>query len=215
MRIPAGSFLMGATSGDPAAAPQHKVSIKPFALGEFPVTVAEFKGCVDARGCRGMPRMAAAEDRTPVHDVSWEEAQQYLAWLSNRTGKKYRLPTEAEWEYAARANTTTRYWWGNEAGIGLANCSDCTPAQDTRAPMRVGSFKPNPFGLHDMLGGVAQWVEDCWVPNYQGAPADGAARDQRNCSKRVLRGGSFRSDNSYDASVRYITNGFRAARDLD
>jgi formylglycine-generating enzyme required for sulfatase activity len=222
--VPRGVFLMGSGSDDPWASPHHKVSIKQFALGRFPVTVAEFKECVEAGGCRSMPRMAVAEDRTPLHGVSWDDAQQYLLWLSNRTGKKYRLPTEAEWEYAARGNTTTRYWWGNEAGIGLANCSDCLPAQDTRAPMPVGSFKPNPFGLNDMLGGVAQWVEDCWLPNYQGAPADGSARELRNCSKRVLRGGSFRSDkttiaafarNSYDASVRYITNGFRVARDLD
>jgi formylglycine-generating enzyme required for sulfatase activity len=134
------------------------------------------------------------------------------------------LMTEAEWEYAARANTTTRYWWGDNVGTMLANCSDCGGSQDGKTPVAVGSFKPNPFGLNDIHGGVAQWVADCWFPNYQGAPANASARDQRNCQKRVLRGGSFRNDRegitaaargNYDASVRYIAHGFRVARDLN
>jgi formylglycine-generating enzyme required for sulfatase activity len=168
--------------------------------------------------------MANANDRTPVHNLSWDDAQQYVLWVSRSTGEKYRLPTEAEWEYAARAHTSTRYWWGDAVGTMLANCSDCGGSQDGRTPLPVGSFKPNAFGLHDIHGGVAQWVADCWFANYQGAPSDASARDQKNCQKRVLRGGSFRTDRetitasargSYDSSVRYIAHGFRVARDLN
>jgi formylglycine-generating enzyme required for sulfatase activity len=224
VRIPGGAFMMGVASGDSSASPQRRVTVRPFAMGQFAVTVREWKLCMKAGDCRSLPRMTVAEDHTPLHDASWDDAQQFVAWLSRSTGKKYRLPSEAEWEYAARANTTTRYWWGNEVGVALANCADCGGGQDHRAPLPVGTFQANPFGLFDTLGGVAQWVQDCWVPNYQGAPTDGSARDQKNCTKRVLRGGSFRNDrtmisstarNNYDASVRYITNGFRVARDLD
>ena len=224
VRIPAGSFTMGQAKGDPSAAPQHTVTIRAFAIGQFPVTVGEWKACVTGGGCGFTPRMANADDRTPVHNVSWDDAQQYILWLSRSTGAKYRLPTEAEWEYAARAHTSTRYWWGDTVGPMQANCSNCGGSQDARTPLPVGSFKPNPFGLHDVHGGVAQWVADCWLPNYQGAPADASARDLKNCQKRVLRGGSFRTDReaisasargNYDASVRYIAHGFRVARDLN
>jgi formylglycine-generating enzyme required for sulfatase activity len=224
VRIPAGSFTMGQAKGDPSAAPQHTVTIRAFAIGQFPVTVAEWKACVTGGGCSFTPRMANADDRTPVHNLSWDDAQQYILWVSRSTGAKYRLPTEAEWEYAARAHTSTRYWWGDTVGPMQANCSNCGGNQDARTPLPVGSFKPNPFGLHDVHGGVAQWVADCWLPNYQGAPADASARDLKNCQKRVLRGGSFRTDReaigasargNYDASVRYIAHGFRVARDLN
>jgi formylglycine-generating enzyme required for sulfatase activity len=224
MRIPAGSFTMGQAKGDPSAAPQHTVAVRAFAIGQYPITVGEWKACVVGGGCGFTPRMVKADDRTPVHNVSWDDAQQYILWLSRSTGEKYRLPTEAEWEYAARAHTSTRYWWGDTVGTMLANCSDCGGSQDARTPLAVGSFKPNPFGLHDMHGGVAQWVADCWFPNYQGAHADASARDQKNCQKRVLRGGSFRTDRetitasargNYDSSVRYIAHGFRVARDLN
>jgi formylglycine-generating enzyme required for sulfatase activity/outer membrane protein OmpA-like peptidoglycan-associated protein len=224
VRIPAGSFMMGQAKGDPSAAPQRAVTIPAFAIGQYPVTVGEWKACVGGGGCGFTPRMTNADDRTPVHNVSWDDAEQYIDWLSRSAGKKYRFPTEAEWEYAARANTTTRYWWGDNVGTMLANCSDCGGSQDGKTPIAVGSFKPNPFGINDVHGGVAQWVADCWFPNYQGAPANASVRDQRNCQKRVLRGGSFRNDReaitaaargNYDASVRYIAHGFRVARDLN
>ena len=224
VRIPGGSFTMGQAKGDPNAAPQHTVTVRAFAIGQYPVTVGEWKACVASGGCSFTPRMTNANDRTPVHNVSWDDAQQYILWVSRSTGEKYRLPTEAEWEYAARAHTSTRYWWGDTMGTMLANCSNCGGSQDARTPLPVGSFKPNPFGLHDIHGGVAQWVADCWFPNYQGAPTDAGARDQKNCQKRVLRGGSFRTDRetitasargNYDSAVRYIAHGFRVARDLN
>ena len=224
VRIPGGSFTMGQAKGDASAAPQHTVTVRAFVIGQYPVTVGEWKACVEGGGCSFTPRMTNADYRTPVHNVSWDDAQQYTLWLSRSTGEKYRLPTEAEWEYAARAHTSTRYWWGDTVGTMLANCSDCGGRQDARTPLPVGSFKSNAFGLHDMHGGVAQWVADCWFPNYQGAPTDASARDQKNCQKRVLRGGSFRTDRetitasargNYDSSVRYIAHGFRVARDLN
>jgi formylglycine-generating enzyme required for sulfatase activity len=222
--IPEGAFVMGQGAKEPDALPSHRVSIRAFALAQVPATVAEWKLCINDAGCRSMPRLAATDDRTPMHNLSWEDAQQYTGWMSRRTGRRYRLPSEAEWEYAARAGATTRYWWGNEIGLALANCADCGGPQDPHAPLPVGSFKPNAFGLHDMLGGVAQWTADCWFPNYRDAPTDGSAREARTCLQRVLRGGSFRSGRNdialvaranYDSSVRYIVNGVRVARDLD
>jgi formylglycine-generating enzyme required for sulfatase activity/uncharacterized caspase-like protein len=224
VRIPGGSFTMGQAKGDPSAAPQHTVTVRAFAIGQYPITVGEWKACMAGGGCNFTPRMVNADDRTPVHNVSWDDTQQYILWVSRLTGEKYRLPTEAEWEYAARGHTSTRYWWGDTVAAMLANCSNCGGNQDARTPLPVGSFKPNPFGLYDIHGGVAQWVADCWFPNYLGAPADASARDQKNCQKRVLRGGSFRTDRetitasargNYDSSVRYIAHGFRVARDLN
>ncbi len=219
-----GSFIMGQGTRDPAAMPPHPVAVRPFAIGLYPVTVGDWRACLAEDKCDSMPRMAEVEDRTPVHNVSWNNAQNFVAWLRQKTGKKYRLPSEAEWEYAARGGTATRYWWGDQVGVARANCVDCGGQQDARRPLPVDALPANPFGLYHMLGGVAQWTEDCWFPDYRGAPADGTAREAPACMKRVLRGGSFRagqdditatSRNNYDASVRYIVNGFRVARDVD
>lgn len=224
VRIPAGSYTMGFGARDPEALPAHRVEVRSFAIGLTPVTVAEWKACMAAKACSFMPRMRVADDRIPIHNVSWEDVGQFMAWLSATSGHPYRLPSEAEWEYAARGGTTTRYWWGESVGMSLANCTDCGGAQDPYAPLPVDAMSPNPFGLYGMLGGVAQWTADCWFPNYRGAPGDAAPRAAKACDKRVLRGGSFRSPHdeitvtyrgNYDASVRYIVNGFRVARDLE
>ena len=224
VRIPAGSFMMGVGSHDAESMPAHKVDIHAFAIGEAPVTVMEWKACMAAKVCNFLPRMRVAEDRTPVHNLSWEDLGQYMQWLSTTTGHVYRLPSEAEWEYAARGGTTTRFWWGETVGVSLANCTDCGGAQDAYGPLPVDALPPNPFGLLDMLGGVAQWTADCWFPNYRGAPTDATPREARSCEKRVLRGGSFRSPHDeiaatyrsfYDTPVRYLLNGFRVARDLE
>jgi formylglycine-generating enzyme required for sulfatase activity len=220
--IPAGSFSMG-QRGDATAMPVHGVTIHAFTLAQRPVTIAEWKACVDEHGCQSA-RLADDNGRASMHNLSWDDAQQYVAWLSKKTGHRYRLPTEAEWEYAARGNTTTRYWWGDQVGVGLANCSDCGGQEDKLRPLPVDAFKANPFDLLGIEGGVSQWVADCWLPNYSGAPTDGSARDRQNCEQHVLRGGSFRNDrnnitaavrNYYDTSVRYIGNGFRVAADLE
>ena len=204
--------------------PAHRVAVGAFALGQYPVTVAEWKACMAAKGCSFMPRMRVADDATPVHNLSWDDLGQYLTWLSAVSGHRYRLPSEAEWEYAARGGTTTKYWWGDAQGVAQANCADCGGSQDAYGPASVDSTRANPFGLYDILGGVAQWTADCWFPNYKGAPADAAPRDAKFCQKRVLRGGSFRAPHdeitvtyrgNYDAPVRYLVNGFRVARDSE
>jgi len=135
--------------------------------------------------------MAVTTDATPIHNVSWDDAQRYIAWLSSASGQTYRLPSEAEWEYAARAGTTTQYSWGDALGVRLADCGDCGGQRDGKAPAPAHNYPPNSFGLYGMGGGVAQWVQDCWAQNYSGAPTDGSARDARGCLNRVLRGGSF------------------------
>ncbi len=187
------------------------------------MTVAEWKACIAAKGCSFLPRMRVADDRTPVHNLSWEDIGQFMTWLSQTSGHPYRLPSEAEWEYAARGGTTTRYWWGDAVGMSLANCSDCGGAQNDYGPLRVDALPANPFGLYDMLGGVAQWTADCWVPELSRCSVRCTPRGGNACEKRVLRGGSFRGNHdeitvtyrgNYDAPVRYLVNGFRVARDL-
>jgi formylglycine-generating enzyme required for sulfatase activity len=223
VRIPAGGYMMGLGARDAESMPAHHVDVKPFAIGQYPVTVGEWKACVAAKGCNFLPRMRVMDDRTPVHNLSWDDVGQYITWLSTTSGHPYRLPNEAEWEFAARGGTSTRYWWGDNAGISLANCADCGGQQNEYGPAPVDALPPNPFGLYDVLGGVAQWTEDCWFPNYKGAPSDASAREAKLCEKRVLRGGSFRAQHdeitvtyrgNYDASVRYLVNGFRVARNL-
>ena len=142
--------------------------------------------------------------------------------MSSITGKKYRLPTEAEWEYAARAGTTGKYWWGDKGNAGKADCKDCGGTWDRKSPADIDAFPANPFGLHGMNGGVWEWVNDCWNNSHQGAPSNGRSRDAEDCRVRVIRGGSWRNDTSYvtstsrfkyDADVRYLLNGFRVARE--
>src|SRR4051794_71107 len=150
VRVPAGSFTMGVARGDPSEQPSHKVTLaKPFALGMYEVTVAEWRACIQGGGCSDIPGTASASDRTPAHNLHWQDAAAYTAWLSARTGHRYRLPSEAEWEYAAAARTGGRFWWGDAAGVANANCQTCGGDYQRAMPAPVGSFRPNPFGLHD------------------------------------------------------------------
>jgi formylglycine-generating enzyme required for sulfatase activity len=211
-----GTFAMGSNE-EISEKPVHQVTIKPFALSTFPVTVREWNSCAVTKVCGFV---AAGNDDAPVTNVSWSDAKQYVAWLADVTRKSYRLPTEAEWEYAARGGTQTKYSWGDQFQSGMANCRNCTDIAVTEQPIKVGSFKPNPFGLYDMGGSVDQWVEDCWHKTYQGAPADGTAWIENQCSSHVIRSGSWRKDSryvrpsnrdGYDTNVRYPTHGFRVA----
>ena len=221
--LPAGAFTMGSNSSDPSEKPAHKVSIKtPFAIGKYEVTVEQWDACVNAGACPRVTNDGNRPKNTPVRDVSWDDAQQYVKWLTKLTGKPYRLPTEAEWEYAVRGGTSTRYWWGEQMRKGTANCKDCGEPWQQDAPAPVGSFSANPYGLYDMNGSVWEWVSDCWHNSYKGAPSDGRNWDEANCRMRVIRGGSWREGASYmlsstrfkyDASVRQSQNGFRVARD--
>ncbi len=214
-----GSFAMGSNE-DASEKPVRQVTVKPFAMGKFPVSVAEWNACAAAKAC-GFT--ATGKDDAPVTNVSWSDARQYAAWLAETTRKPYRLPSESEWEYAARGGTQTRYWWGDQFQQGMVNCRNCSDIPPTDQPVKVGSLKPNPFGLFDMGGGVDQWVEDCWHKNYQGAPVDGSAWNENECTSHVIRSGSWRkasdyarasSRGNYDTNVRYPTHGFRVALTL-
>jgi formylglycine-generating enzyme required for sulfatase activity len=152
--------------------------------------------------------------------VSWNDAKQFVEWLSKVGQKSYRLPSEAEWEYAARGNTQTKYWWGDQFQSDMADCKGCGATYDSTQPAKVGSFKSNPFGLHDMGGNIDQWVEDCWHKDYQGAPTDGSAWIDKTCAARVIRSGSWKNGTNYvrpgsrdyyDTGVRYPTHGLRVA----
>lgn len=225
VRINPGAFTMGSQDGDPSRRPARKVVIeKPFAIGKYEVTVAEWRVCVKAGAC-AETRMNQPTDGMPVFNVHWQDAQAYVAWLSRETGKAYHLPSEAQWEYAARAGTTSAYWWGDRLERGRVICRSCdTSGFDRLRPPVVDSQPANPFGLVGMSGGVAEWLVDCWFKDYAGAPTDGSARDAPACTKRVLRGGSWRDEpadlevssrNFYDVDVRYLANGFRVARELE
>jgi formylglycine-generating enzyme required for sulfatase activity/class 3 adenylate cyclase len=214
--IRGGSFTMG-SNDDVTEKPTHQVTIKPFSIGLYPVSVREWNECAAAKACGFV---ATGKDDAPVTNVSWSDAKQFVAWLAAATRKTFRLPSEAEWEYAARGATQTKYWWGDQFQPGMANCKNCNDIAAAEQPIKVGSFKPNPFGLYDMGGSVDQWVEDCWHKNYQGAPADGSAWVEGECGSHVIRSGSWKNDaryvrpsnrDAYDTNVRYPTHGFRVA----
>jgi len=217
VELPGGSFRMGSTN-DPAERPAHAVTVAPFLLAAHATTVSEWQQCVDANAC---PAVSKGRPDEPVTNVSWDDARAYAAWLSGVTKQPYRLPTEAEWEYAARAGTETRYAWGNAIVPGKVSCKGCAGPVSLQYPPRVDAYPPNAFGFLAMGGGASEWVADCWHRTYQGAPRDSSVWDAPNCRERVLRGGSWMEDasairpasrQSYDASVRYPTHGLRLAQ---
>ena len=216
--LPGGVLRMG-SNDDHSERPVHTVLVEPFLMGRSAVTVQEWQACVDAGACTLQPK---GRPDQPVTNASWDDATQYAAWLSEATGNHYRLPTEAEWEYAARGGTETRYPWGNAMVPGKASCKGCGAPVSVQDPPAAEAYPPNPFGLFGMGGGVAEWVADCWHPSYRDAPRVGTdAWDAPDCRERVLRGGSWVADakylrpssrDFYDASVRYPTHGLRLAR---
>jgi formylglycine-generating enzyme required for sulfatase activity len=210
--IPAGEFTMGSPASEQgrsdAEQPQHRVVFaKPLAVARFDVTFDDWDACVAYGDCARAPDVGFGRGRQPVINVNWFQAQQYAAWLSRMTGKPYRLLSEAEFEYAARAGTLTAYPWGDDVAkptvvrppnihakrprIVHANCAGCGSKWDNRQPSPVGSFAPNGFGLYDMHGNVLQWVEDCLHGDYEGAPRDGSAWTAGDCARRIMRGGSY------------------------
>ena len=161
--------------------------------------------------------------RHPRDMVSWDDAQVYLQWLTIRTGHVYRLPSEAEWEYAARGGTTTPYWWGHAFIKNQANCDRCGPHRDITYATPGGAYPANPFGLYDVLGNLSEWVADCWNPRYEGAPVDGSAWLSGRCDLRVIRGGSrYSRPEGIKSAYRYRIHrtsagnngGFRVVREL-
>jgi formylglycine-generating enzyme required for sulfatase activity len=227
--VPAGEFTMGSPTTESGRyddeGPQHKVTIaKPFAVSKFDVTFADWEACVSVGGCPEVSNGGYGRGTKPVINLTWDEAGKYVKWLFRMTGRPYRLLTEAEWEYAARAGATTAHYWGDEIGKANANCNGCGSQWDNRETSPVGSFEPNAFGLYDMAGNVWQWVEDCYHDKYDDAPADGSAWTSGDCSRRVVRGGSLLNDpRGLRAANRFgVTTvdrnddlGFRLARTLN
>jgi formylglycine-generating enzyme required for sulfatase activity len=230
--IPPGEFVMGSTQADRSRlgvlpqfdrmeSPQHAVRIGyRFAVGRYSVTFAEWDACVAAGGCNGhVPDDRGwGRGRRPVINVNFADAQSYVQWLSRRTGQPYRLLSEAEWEYAARAGTTTAYYVGPDLDESQANFGK-TRGQTTE----VGTFAPNAFGLYDMTGNTAQWVADCHHESYEGAPADGSAWLTGDCTLRNVRGGAWSLSRWSVRTAQRIGDppamrndhlGFRVARDL-
>ncbi|MBV8103182.1 MAG: SUMF1/EgtB/PvdO family nonheme iron enzyme [Hyphomicrobiales bacterium] len=228
--VPAGRFLMGSPEGQGNADehPQHEVTIaRPFALAKFALTFDEWDACAARGGCRSdVSDNGWGRGRRPAINVTWDDAQAYVKWLSSVTGKPYRLLSEAEHEYAARAGSETKYPWGDDIkldGQAMANCYGCGSQWDDKQTAPVGSFAANRFGLNDMVGNVSAWTEDCWNNSYKGAPTDGSPWTSDARSSRVVRGGSWiinpdslRSANRNRASTvdRGSALGFRVARTL-
>ena len=242
--IPAGTFRMGSPNDEKGRSddegPVHSVSFdRPFAMAKHEITFEQWDACVRDGGCSHKPDDKGwGRDQRPVINVSWEDARKYLKWLSKKTGESYRLPSEAEWEYAARAGATTARFWGDDpdAACRYANVHDetgkrkngfswthhaCDDGYAKTAP--AGSFEANGFGLRDMLGNVWEWTQDCWDEDYEGAPDNGSAWTEGDCRRRVLRGGSWVNEPDYvrsafrngsNAGNRYDDLGFRPARTL-
>lgn len=255
--IPSGTFTMGSPASEQgrydAEGPPRSVAVATFALGKTNVTQQEFiaflretryqpepcdpllhkvwkvsrEGLVTPPGGADLPRQ-------PAVCLNWQDAEAYVAWLNRHardlTGAqaRYRLPAEAEWEYAARGMTTTARWWGDAIGVNRANCNGCGSRWDNRLIAPTGSFGPNPFGLYDMLGNVWQWTADCWNESYAGAPPTGQAWTAGQCNSRVVRGGSWSNTPAFVRSAMRMRSGergqdfdyagyvgFRVARSLD
>lgn len=223
--IPSGKFFMGLNGKEPRELPIHSVTIsKPFAMGRYEVLFDEWEVCANEGVCAPTPHDHNwGKGRRPVMNLFYDDMVVYTKWLSKKTGKTYRLPTEAEWEYADRAGTITNYWWGDEVGVNNANCKDCGTEWSAKGSAPAGSFKPNPFGLFDTTGNEWEWVQDCWNPTHKGAPGDGSARLTGDCTQRVMRGGSWyyfskNSRSSYRSKNAVTVKGygisFRVLREL-
>jgi formylglycine-generating enzyme required for sulfatase activity len=227
VEVPPGRFRRGDlhADGDPDEQPVRQVQIpKSFAIGRYPVTFEEYDLFCERTGRRKPDDEGWGRGRRPVVNVSWRDATDYSQWLSEQTGAKYRLPTNSEFEYAARAGVESRYPWGNELGRDQAVCAGCGSMWDSAHAAPVGRFPANAFGLHDMSGNVWQWVQDCWDIDYKSAPLDGGPYlAEGSCDKRIVRGGSWtyparetRVANRWrDFSVRPSDDtGFRVVREL-
>lgn len=234
--VPPGEFMMGSPKSEKMRGededPRRKVTIaNKFAVGKFEVTFSEWDACVKGSGCNGYkPREKGwGRGNRPVINVNWYDAKAYVTWLSHKTKQTYRLLSEAEWEYVARANTDTPFWWGNSISTAQANYDGNDTYNGTKGKFRVktlqvDSFKANNFGLYNVHGNVWEWVEDCWHKSYHGAPKDGTAwLKGGDCKKRILRGGSWYNNPDYlrsanrnwdNATNRYFITGFRVARAL-
>jgi formylglycine-generating enzyme required for sulfatase activity len=226
--MPPGPFMMGSQENeegrDQNEGPQHLVTVSSqFAGGRYAITFDEWDACVADGGCNGYRPSddGWGRGRRPVINVSWDDAKVYVAWLSGKTGKMYRLPSEAEREYVTRAGTKTPFWWGSTISASQANY--VAEEKFRSQTMPVDGFTPNPWGLFQVHGNVSEWTEDCYEPNYKNTPIDGSSQQTSNCTSHVLRGGSWDDGPSWlrsssrggtHADARQDTIGFRVARTL-
>ena len=231
VEVPSGCYLMGSDDSKNTR-PKHEVCFdNDFFISQFEVTFEDYDLFVRANGYeRGHPdAMKGYRGNRPVINVSWEDAKAYIDWLNATSDPEqpYRLPSEAEWEYAARGGTESRYWWGDNVGENFANCDGCGSEWDAQHTAPVGSFPPNQYGVYDTAGNVWEWVQDCWHHNYENAPTDGSARTEQNegdCNSHTVRGGAWQNLHSHVVSHSRLENenlhtsrltGFRLAQDAE
>jgi formylglycine-generating enzyme required for sulfatase activity/CRP-like cAMP-binding protein/chromosome segregation ATPase len=223
VKLPAAEFEMGSlgNSLNFDEGPRHKVTLKGFSISKLEVTFSEYNKFARATGRRMPYDESWGRGDRPVINVSWNDARAYATWLSKKTGQRYRLPTEAEWEYAARAGSLEKAWWDSKADVKQANCFNCGSEWDGLSTAPAGSFSANAFGLHDMAGNAQEWTEDCYHTSYNGAPDNGSAWLTAECTQRVVRGGSYTSPldalrharrSQYNQDVRLDNLGFRVVR---
>ena len=223
VKLPAAEFEMGSpgNSLNFDESPRHRVVLKGFSISKLEVTFSEYDKFARATGRRMPYDESWGRGDRPVINVSWNDAHAYAVWLSKKTGQRYRLPTEAEWEYAARAGSTEKVWWDSKSAVKPANCFNCGSQWDGNSTAPAGSFSGNAFGLFDMAGNAQEWTEDCYHSSYRGAPEDGSAWLTAECTQRVVRGGSYSSPldslrnarrSQYNQDVRLDNLGFRVVR---
>lgn len=226
VKLPAGTFTMGSgsISVNFDERPERQVRMPGFAMSRYEVTFAEYDRFVAATGASRPGDQGWGRDKRPVINVSLDDAQNYADWLARETGKKYHLPSETQWEYAARAGTTSDYWWGAKIGKNNANCWSCGSTWDRTQTAEVGRFAANPWGLYDTSGNVLEWTADCYHKNYTGAPSDHRSWSEADCESYVVRGGSYSNPPDHlrsakrtamMAKTRQDNLGFRLVVELD
>lgn len=202
VELPAGSFLQGVPPHLPYSdeLPQTEVTVSGFSIGKYEVTFKEYQDFAKATKRNQPNDQGWGKANRPVINVTWNDAEAYARWLTSETGNQYRLPSEREWEYAAKAGSDSLYGWGDTPEQGRANCAICGSQWDNKTTAPVGSFPPNPFGLHDMLGNVIEWTRSCYQPSYQGMPTSGQDWEEgADCSRRMARGSAY---NTYEGDLR-------------
>ena len=233
--IPAGSFTMGSVKGRKRELPLTEIKIpRPLAVSRYEVTFDQWDACTADGGCSVDPTDRDwGRGKRPVMSVTFAQVQEYMAWITKKTGHKYRLPSEAEWEYATRAGTKTEYWWGDKMGEGYANCRGCGTEWSGIKSAPVGRFKPNPWGLYDVHGNVLEMTSDCMAWTLEGVPTDGKARlveltrkgkEKKKCLNRVVKGGAWYYLSKVSRAASRVRNdqrifsyfiGFRPFREID
>jgi len=224
--IPAGSFKMGSpgSSRFTDERPQHTVNAKKFAVSQYEITFAQYDVYANSSGRKLPDSLYMDRETSPVIFISWDDAYYYVKWLAEQTGKKYRLPSEAEWEYMASGGKKSPFWWGYDEEPKRAHCFGCGTGLDPRKPTKIGSFEPNQFSIYDTAGNVAEWVHDCWHENYKGAPSTAEVWEGGDCAYRLVRGGSYSSPpqslrtakrDKFKSDSAYDHIGIRVIRELD